>query len=246
MNDIDSPYNDDFEEEPAGGPGGNRNFVIAIITIIVIFVAVVAGVGGYLVLSRDNPDMPIAGTAAAYIAPRSTDTAVALVQDGATLPASQLVEASTLTPIPEEATTTTVVEEATTAPEAQAAEATQAETTLVEETQAADEGATAEPTITQTIFVPTGTSEIDGVGGELAADLSGAPAKTATISALLTKAVMENTAEAEANIAMGITPTVLPQTGFMDEVGLPILGGLAALFVVVIFMTRRLRASNHR
>ena len=38
------------------------------------------------------------------------------------------------------------------------------------------------------------------------------------------------------------TPTALPSTGFADDVGLPGLAGLTALFLVVIFLSRRLRS----
>lgn len=38
------------------------------------------------------------------------------------------------------------------------------------------------------------------------------------------------------------TPTALPVTGFADDVGLPGLAGLAALFIVAIFLSRRLRS----
>lgn len=38
------------------------------------------------------------------------------------------------------------------------------------------------------------------------------------------------------------TPTALPSTGIADDVGLPGLVGLTALFLVVIFLSRRLRS----
>ncbi len=38
------------------------------------------------------------------------------------------------------------------------------------------------------------------------------------------------------------TPTALPVAGFADDVGLPGLAGLTALFLVVIFLSRRLRS----
>jgi len=39
------------------------------------------------------------------------------------------------------------------------------------------------------------------------------------------------------------TPTALPDTGFIDDVGLPGLLGLAAALVLVVFIVRRLRLS---
>ncbi len=65
---------------------------------------------------------------------------------------------------------------------------------------------------------------------------SGLPdeARTATVAALLTAAAeSQDTPEPE--------PTELPETGFVDEIGLPVLGGLALLLMVVIILVRRLR-----
>jgi LPXTG-motif cell wall-anchored protein len=62
---------------------------------------------------------------------------------------------------------------------------------------------------------------------------------TATAAAQMTQ-----TAEAIAGGAGSPTPTAtaLPSTGFGDDVGLPGLAGLAALFLVAIFLSRRLRS----
>ncbi|MFQ5921217.1 MAG: hypothetical protein ACE5M4_00090 [Anaerolineales bacterium] len=60
---------------------------------------------------------------------------------------------------------------------------------------------------------------------------------TATAAARLTQ-----TAEAIAGGAGSPTPTALPVTGFADDVGLPGLAGLAALFLAAIFFSRRLRS----
>ena len=57
------------------------------------------------------------------------------------------------------------------------------------------------------------------------------------------QAAMTQTAEAIAGGGGATpTPTALPDTGFADDVGLPGLVGLAALFLVAIFLSRRLRS----
>jgi hypothetical protein len=67
----------------------------------------------------------------------------------------------------------------------------------------------------------------------------------ATVSPLTATAAAQQTATA---LALGggaatptRTPTALPTTGFGDEVGLPGLAGLAAVFLAVIILSRRLR-----
>ncbi len=59
-----------------------------------------------------------------------------------------------------------------------------------------------------------------------------------TVAPLTATAAAQMTQTAEA-IA---TPTALPSTGFGDDVGLPGLAGLTALFLVVIFLSRKLRS----
>jgi hypothetical protein len=39
-------------------------------------------------------------------------------------------------------------------------------------------------------------------------------------------------------------PTALPDAGFMDDIGLPTMAGLAVLLVVIIAFSRRLRLSS--
>jgi LPXTG-motif cell wall-anchored protein len=60
--------------------------------------------------------------------------------------------------------------------------------------------------------------------------------RTATVAALLTQA-------AEAQLTAVPTSTALPSTGFVDEVGIPGLMGMAILLIVVIFLARRLRSA---
>jgi LPXTG-motif cell wall-anchored protein len=61
--------------------------------------------------------------------------------------------------------------------------------------------------------------------------------RTATVAALLTQA-------AQAKLTTTLTTaTALPKTGFAEDAGIPGLIGLTILFLVVIFMVRRMRAS---
>jgi LPXTG-motif cell wall-anchored protein len=57
------------------------------------------------------------------------------------------------------------------------------------------------------------------------------------VAALLTQA-------AAAQKTVIPTSTLLPKSGFADEVGAPSLLGLAVLLVVVIFLARRLRTAH--
>jgi LPXTG-motif cell wall-anchored protein len=94
------------------------------------------------------------------------------------------------------------------------------------------------PSATPVVAIATATPEtIITVGTPVVAqDLS---ARTQTVAALLTQAAGGNgTATPTAKA------TALPTTGFADEVGLPVLFGLALLLVVVIFVVRRLRLSS--
>jgi hypothetical protein len=64
--------------------------------------------------------------------------------------------------------------------------------------------------------------------------------ETATASAQLTATALA-IAGGAATPTRTPTPTALPTTGFGDEVGLPGLAGLAAVFLAVIILSRRLR-----
>jgi LPXTG-motif cell wall-anchored protein len=83
--------------------------------------------------------------------------------------------------------------------------------------------ATASPSATLVIALPTDvlvTPTID---------------RTATVSALLTEA-------AAAQLTATPTPSSLPDTGFVEDVGVPVMVGLALVLVVIIFLARRLRS----
>jgi len=89
--------------------------------------------------------------------------------------------------------------------------------------------ATDTPVPTQVVVLPTDTPFTT---------LATVAPLTATAAAQMTQ-----TAEAIAGGGGGSpTPTALPSTGFGDDVGLPGLAGLTALFLVVIFLSRKLRS----
>jgi len=88
------------------------------------------------------------------------------------------------------------------------------------------------PTPTRTpVLAPTDTPAI-GADPNATVD-----PRTATVAALFTE---------QARKGLTITPvsTGLPDTGFMDDVGIPGLVALAASLVLVIFLARRLRAGS--
>jgi LPXTG-motif cell wall-anchored protein len=61
--------------------------------------------------------------------------------------------------------------------------------------------------------------------------------RTATVAVLLTEA-------AAGRLTATPTASALPDTGFVEDVGIPALVGLALLLVVIIFLTRRLRTAG--
>jgi len=63
--------------------------------------------------------------------------------------------------------------------------------------------------------------------------------ETATVAALLTQQAAET-----AEVTPEPTATALPDTGFADDVGVPGLLALAAVLLIVIFLSRRLRTSS--
>ncbi|MBI3158644.1 MAG: hypothetical protein HYZ26_03465 [Chloroflexi bacterium] len=103
------------------------------------------------------------------------------------------------------------------------------------------------PTATQPAVSPT-----SGLGAVTDTPGGGAPGptadpRTATVQALLTQASIAQTQAASNIVTVTATSTAvgtLPDTGFLDDAGLPVLAGLTAMLLVVIFAARRLRAAN--
>lgn len=87
---------------------------------------------------------------------------------------------------------------------------------------------------TAVVNVPTATSTVDPSVNALAV---GTPAAaTATVAAALTIA-------AAAQLTVMPTTTALPNTGFIDDLGVPGLVVMALAFMIVILLARRLRTS---
>lgn len=64
------------------------------------------------------------------------------------------------------------------------------------------------------------------------------PAELATVSALQTQMASQGTPVA------GVTPTTLPNSGFADDFGLPLMVGMAVILVAIIILSRKLRLSS--
>jgi len=94
--------------------------------------------------------------------------------------------------------------------------------------------ATEPPTATAVVNVATATATTNPNTTSVAN--AGTPAAaTATVGAALTQAAV-------AQLTIVPTTTALPQTGFVEDVGVPGLAVMALAFIIVILMARRLRA----
>ncbi len=85
---------------------------------------------------------------------------------------------------------------------------------------------TAAPTKTPVVAIVANTPVVAGTG------LS--EAELATVAALQTQMAGQGT----------IAPTELPDAGFADEFGLPLMGGMAVLLLAIIVFSRKLRLSS--
>ncbi|HNK64249.1 MAG TPA: hypothetical protein PKL78_02635 [Anaerolineales bacterium] len=102
--------------------------------------------------------------------------------------------------------------------------------------------ATEPPTATAVVNVATITLTPDPnvTQGVSAAALNGTPAAaTATVAAALTQAAV-------AQLTIVPTSTLLPQTGIVEDVGVPGLVVMALAFIIVIMLARRLRTAPVR
>jgi len=95
---------------------------------------------------------------------------------------------------------------------------------------------TATSTTGAVIVAPTSTQVINRAVTDTPSGTGLVPDRTATVAALLTQAA------ASKNTVVP-TSTALPSTGFMEDIGLTGMLGLAAALVVVIFLARRLRTA---
>jgi len=123
---------------------------------------------------------------------------------------------------------------------------------IVEQTKTADAmtaivaAYTATPTKTQ--VPPTFTATNTAIPTTAVVAVLGT--STATLDPIgATATVLKRTADYNASLltstvtALSGTPPALADTGFADEVGLPVMLGVAALLIVVIFLARRLRTA---
>ncbi|MBL8051022.1 MAG: hypothetical protein JNM46_07355 [Anaerolineales bacterium] len=101
--------------------------------------------------------------------------------------------------------------------------------------------ATLPPTSTPVVNVATATNTPDpnATAGVSALDAGTPAAATATVGAALTQAAI-------AQLTIVPTTTALPNTGFIDDYGVPGLFVMALAFVIVILLARRLRAAPTR
>ncbi len=83
--------------------------------------------------------------------------------------------------------------------------------------------------------VPTRTPVVAVVANTpVVAETGLSDAELATVAALQTQMAGQGT----------LAPTELPDAGFADEFGLPLMGGMALLFVAIIVFSRKLRLSS--
>jgi LPXTG-motif cell wall-anchored protein len=94
-----------------------------------------------------------------------------------------------------------------------------------------------QPTNTSVVLAFTSTPQPLALGG-------GMDSRTATVAALLTQAAASGVTAAPAATYPVLVATALPNTGFADDIRLPLLIGAAILLVVVIILARRLRTSR--
>lgn len=97
--------------------------------------------------------------------------------------------------------------------------------------------ATLEPTATSVVSFATATGTLDPNATVVSAlDDPGTPAAaTATVGAALTQAAV-------AQLTIVPTTTALPNTGFIDDYGVPGLVAMSLAFIIVILLARKLRA----
>ncbi|MDP1546257.1 MAG: hypothetical protein Q8L87_09565 [Anaerolineales bacterium] len=100
---------------------------------------------------------------------------------------------------------------------------------------------TLEPTSTSVVSFPTatGTLDPDGTAVSTLEDPGTPAAATATVGAALTQAAI-------AQLTIVPTTTALPNTGFIDDYGVPGLAAMSLAFIIVIMLARRLRVAPTR
>jgi flagellar biogenesis protein FliO len=206
--------NIDLSNDPTSSTPNNKPFVITISVLSIILVLGLAVMAVWVWGQAQG----VEGSGLALF-DFSADDSVNSTATADALAAVQGAEAqptSTLFPSPTAGAALPAAEEGT-APEVEDVPAAESESAAAEGETAIEE-----------------SSEDSAVTPELPQDVLPDAARTATVKALLTAA-------AESQSTPESTATELPDTGFVDEVGLPLLGALAMILVLVIILVRRLR-----
>ncbi len=123
--------------------------------------------------------------------------------------------------------------------------AQQATNIAAQEIQRLTEKAIMPPTWTPTAVVVIATSTPEPTSTSAILAEGDSAARTATVAAFLT-AVAQGSPTVAGTVGAGTivpTSTALPDTGFMDEVGLPGMFGVALGLILVMLIVRRLRLS---
>lgn len=97
---------------------------------------------------------------------------------------------------------------------------------------------------TPTSRPPTSTSVPRATNTPLMAMGEASPTATSVDAAIATRSAMMTQAALTPAATTGPTSTMLPGTGFGDDLNMPELLALAAVFIVVIFLVRRLRLAS--
>jgi hypothetical protein len=238
----------------SSGDGQSRTFMIAVGALVAVFlvglIALVALVSLTQGGRRTARETEIAQINVANTSAAATGTAFAVEADVQATLNAVAAQASPTSPL--------VLPDATETPDPAAPAEGDSPSSAASPTMVVVENtATTAPTITETLSpaealsgdpaARTATVEflltLSAGGGGATAIPSGGDAAQPGTTVIVQSEAMTATAYAYQATVSGVT-TTLPNTGFWDEVGIPVLLGAAALFVVIIFVVRRLRLSE--
>jgi len=226
-----SGFDSSDPEQPEGGEGNNRTFLIAAIILGGIVLLSLICMAVYALLILPGQKATAQATSAANMAAVGMATNVAMETQAAALFTATLAPSETPLPLPTETqvivfATSTVSVAPTSEPATATFEAMQ--------TQVANNLLTASAASagTASAGTPSAADGTAGVGTPVAA-LAGAGPTVSSAGATGTAAAQGT------SVALG-TPKI-PTTGFADEVGLPGLLAISLILVAVILLARRLR-----
>jgi hypothetical protein len=209
------------EEQPTeGGNGSNRNFLLALGILGGIFILLIIALT-VLFLSRPrNRTTADINATNAVIMTANAATASAATEVALTQSAPTLTPTVTITPLPSATALLAIASPTATVGKGDVTTATVSAATSAAQTAAATDRNAATVAALLTQQAPTFVVQTQAAQG----------VKTNTPAVVIGKG----------------TATVLPTTGFADEVGLPGLFGLALGLVVLIVVVRRLRLQPSR